>query len=82
MSTLKWKRVRPGWYETGNDIEGAYVISSDSPGSWEIGQWKIIPMGSSTSLEIVMVESAGSLAYAKELAKFDHQLNTQSEVSA
>jgi len=69
---LKFNRVRAGWYETGNDIEGAYVISSDSPRSWIISQWTTTEWG---SLELMFVESTGSFADAKQLAQFMCNLN-------
>ena len=70
--SLQFKRVRSGWYETGNDIESAYVISSDAPRSWIISQWTRTEFG---SLELTFVESAGSFADAKQLANFDNHIN-------
>jgi hypothetical protein len=79
---LKFNRVRAGWYETGNDIEGAYVISSDSPRSWEISQWTMTEFG---TLELMFVDAAGSFTDAKQLAQFDCDLtnthNTQTKES-
>jgi hypothetical protein len=74
-TTLKFKRVRAGWYETGNDIEGAYVISSDNPGSWHIAQWVYLETDTTRWLELVTFESAGTFAYAKEIANHNARLN-------
>jgi hypothetical protein len=72
---MKFSRIRAGWYETGNEVEGAYVISSDEPGSWIVSRWTMIRDFGSNSLELSNIESAGTLAYAKELAEFDARLD-------
>lgn len=75
MSTeLKWKRIRAGWYETGHEIEGAYVCSSNEPGSWIVSRWTECRSIGFKGLELCSIESAGTLAYAKELAEFDARL--------
>jgi hypothetical protein len=72
MSTeLKWQRVRAGWYETGNEIEGAYVLSNDFPGRWIVSRWTMVRGFGYEALELQNVESAGTIAYAKELAEWD-----------
>ena len=73
-TTLKFTRVRPGWYETGDNVEGAYVISSDEPGSWVVSRWTMVRGFGADFLELLGVESAGTLAYAKRLAEFDAQM--------
>ena len=81
MSALKWKRVRPGWYETDDNVEGAYVITSDGPGRWNVSQYCRYDWINTDILDLVNVDSSGTLARAKELAEFDNRYNTQSEVS-
>jgi hypothetical protein len=75
MNTLKFTKVRAGWYETGNEVEGAYVVSSDEPGSWIVSRWTMVRDFGSNSLELHNIESTGSFAYAKELAEFDAHLS-------
>ena len=73
MSTeLKWQRVRAGWYETGNETEGAYVCSKDEEfGGWYISRWTLVRGIGCKSLELQGIESAWTLAYAKQLAEYD-----------
>jgi hypothetical protein len=69
---LKWQRVRAGWYETGNEIEGAFVIYEDSDrrGSWLVYRWSP-DRWNNDRLELAFIESAGTFRYAKELAQLE-----------
>ena len=69
---LKWQRVRAGWYETGNKIEGAFVIYEDSDrrGSWLVYRWSP-DRWNNDQLELAFIESAGTFRYAKELAQWE-----------
>jgi hypothetical protein len=79
MSTLKWKRIRAGWYESGPyETEGTYTVTNPDPGSWIIRRWTF----SDGILDTEFIESTGSFCEAKRLAEFDNRCNTQSEVSA
>jgi len=69
---LKWQRVRAGSYETGNEIEGAFVIYEDSDrrGSWLVYRWSP-DRWNDDRLELAFIESAGTFRYAKELAQWE-----------
>jgi hypothetical protein len=69
---LKWQRVRAGWYETGNEIEGAFVIYEDSDrrGSWLVYRWSP-DRWNNDELELAFIESAGTFRYGKELAQWE-----------
>lgn len=72
---LKWQRIRAGWYETGNEIEGAYVVSNDFPGRWIVSRWTMTDdLGRARVLELQNIESSRTFAGAKESAEWDASL--------
>ena len=75
---MKFKKVRAGWYETGNETEGAYVIMRNDSlrGSWHVSRWNKVSYygGEVEHLELQHVESSGTLERAKFLAEFDARI--------
>ena len=73
--TLKFKQVRAGWYETADEVEGAYVIYCNGPRSWSVCQYPINKWFPSEFLDLVTIETSGTFADAKHLANHDNHIN-------
>ena len=74
---MKFTKVRAGWYETGNETEGAYVITEGdtSKRSWIVSRWTMTTYHDDGQdyLELHNIESAGTLNHAKFLAECDER---------
>lgn len=73
MSTdLRWNELAPRYHETGDAVEGAYVVAFDVfTERWIAYRWEMIRGVGYRHLSLSAIEGAATLAEAKAIAKRD-----------